>query len=141
MTTSAQQFPAIYQEGALASYRDLIMRRHEPVPAEVMAVAIGDVAIATNPFELFSACGAKLRETSPFDVTMTAAYANDYRGYLPPSSDLDLVEGIPLTAILDQDRYRHLFGVTNSELERGEVDRLLAAGAELLHSARGSEPA
>ena len=138
VTTSAQQFPAIYQEGALAAYRDLVMRRDEPIPTELLVIAIGDLAIVTNPFELFGECGATLRAASPFGVTITAGYANDYRGYLPPSSELQLVEGIPLTEILDQDRYRRLFGVTNSEVERGGAERLIAASAELLQRAHGS---
>ena len=138
VTTSARQFPAIYQEGALATYRDLVIRGGEPIPAEQVVIAIGELAVVTNPFELFGECGAALRAASPFDVTITAGYANGYLGYLPPSSDLDLVEGIPLAEILNQDRYRRLFGVTNSEVERGGAERLIAAGAELLQRAHGT---
>ena len=141
VTTSAEQFPSVYQEGALETYRDLIVRRAEPIPAEVLVVAIGDLAIVTTPFELFDRCGAELRQASPFGMTITAGYANDYGGYLPPSSDLDLVEGIPLAEILDQSRCRRLFGVTNSEVERGGAEQLIAVGGELLRKAYGSRPA
>ena len=141
VTTSAQQFPAVYQEGALETYRDLIVRRDVPVSAEVLVIRIGELAIVTNPFELFGQCGADLCRASPFGVTITAGYANGYGGYLPPSSDLDLVDGIPLTEILDQDRYRRLFGITNSEVERGGAEQLIALSGELLQKARRSPAA
>ena len=137
-TISAQQFPAIYQEGALTSYRDMITRSREPVLAEILVVALGDTAIVTNPFELFNECGVELRQASPFRTTVTASYANDYRGYLPGSSDLDLVDGVPLVEILDQERFRRYYGITNSDVERGEVDRLLACSLHLVQRALSS---
>ena len=135
---SAQQFPAIYQEGALEGYRDMITGREEPVLAEILVFALGDIAIVTNPFELFNECGAELRQASPFGVTVTASYANDYRGYLPGSSDLDLIDGIPLAEILDQTRFRRYYGITNTDVERGEVDHLVACSLHLLERAFNS---
>jgi hypothetical protein len=135
--TSAQMFPRSYKLGALRMYLDMIERADEPIPADVVAIAVGDTAIVTNPFELFNAAGARIKDASPFATTVAAAYANDYAGYLPESSDLDLVSDVPLRDIVDQDRYRWAYGITSSNVDRGEVDRLVDESGDLLARIHG----
>jgi hypothetical protein len=130
--TSAQMFPRSYKLSALRMYLDMVERADEPIHADVVAIAAGDTAIVTNPFELFNGAGRRIKESSPYRTTVAAAYANDYCGYLPESADLDLVAGVPLAEIIDQDRYRWAYGITSSNVEQGEVDRLVNESGALL---------
>lgn len=134
-TNSAQLFPLAYQRGLVAMYRDMRARRDLPLDVEVQAIAIGDSAIVANPFELFNGPGLEIRRRSPFGgATLVIGYSNDYLGYLPRTEDFALIASVPLEEILDQDRYRWAYGMTNTNVEPGEIDKLIAASIEVLHS-------
>ena len=44
---------------------------------------IGDVAVATNPFELYLEYGQRIQSRSPATQTIIAELTNDILGYLP----------------------------------------------------------
>jgi len=58
----------------------------ESETAEVQAVAFGDFALVALPGEFFAESGERLRERSPFPVTLVVGYANGCLGYVPPAS-------------------------------------------------------
>ena len=51
--------------------------------AEMGAIAIGDIAISTNPAELFVEFGLEIKERSPFDLTLISTLSNGHCGYVP----------------------------------------------------------
>jgi hypothetical protein len=134
-TNSAQLFPLLYQRGAVAMYRDMRTRRDVPLQAEVQAIAIGESAIVANPFELFNGPGLQIRRASPFSgATLVLGYSNDYLGYLPRAEDFALIANVSLEEVLDEDRYRWAYGITNTNVEPGEIDKLIAASIDALHA-------
>lgn len=60
-----------------------------PVPAEVQAIRISDLAIAALPGEIFCQLGLDLKAQSPFDATMVVGLANGYLGYIPTPEALE----------------------------------------------------
>ena len=55
-------------------------------PTEVHAIRLGDVAIVTNPFELYVDYGMRMEAQSPAVLTMVVQLTCDYGKYLPTAT-------------------------------------------------------
>ena len=53
----------------------------------VSVLKLGDVALVTAPFEMFTLTATAIRERSPFPMTLVVGYTDGYRYYLPRRAD------------------------------------------------------
>lgn len=53
------------------------------VPIELGAIAVGDLAFAASPYEMFNDTGLQIREGSKFKMTFVCSYSNGFNFYLP----------------------------------------------------------
>lgn len=58
-------------------------------PAEIQALRIGDVGIVGLPGEIFCEHGLRVKEESPFAVTMVTELSNEWHGYIPTRKAFD----------------------------------------------------
>lgn len=131
---SAQRFPLPYQRMAAQTFRSIKQREGGVVPIEIQALRAGEVGLVGNPFEPFNQLGARIRSDSPFPVTIAMGYCNGSHGYLPLPDDLDRIAGVGLDDILDQQRFRWAYGITNTSIERGEASRVVGTSVDLLRA-------
>ena len=73
--------------GIAWKYEPGIIIRRAGLPAteemELATVAIGDLAMAFFPFEMFDTNGKQIRDASPYKMTFPCGYSLNYRGYMP----------------------------------------------------------
>jgi neutral ceramidase len=132
-TTSAQRFPAYYQLGAITQARELLRRQQDPLHVELQCLRIADATYLAMPFEPFTEIGRQIVAGSPVSVTVLG-YSNGYHGYLPPAEPAREISTIPMRELLDQDRYRWAYGITNSNVAPAEADRLVSASRDLIET-------
>ena len=93
-----------------------------PCDVEFQAIAFGEVAIVTNPAELFSIYGVKIKQASPFEVTFVASLTNGYCGY------------VPTVGAFRHGGYETYRTVYTSRLAKDAGDRILQESIELLRA-------
>lgn len=91
---------------------------------EIQAIAFGDIAIVTNPAELFSIYSAKIKEASPFKVTFVSELSNGYCGY------------VPTTEAFEHGGYETYRTVNTSRLAKDAGDRIMQESIDLLRAVR-----
>ena len=78
---------ANYYRTIIESYSgDFVEEEHEVIRQTV--IKIGDVAIVSFPYELFSEIGMRIAKASPVPYTLSLCCANGIIGYFPTESDL-----------------------------------------------------
>ena len=90
---------------------------------ELQVIAFGQVALVTNPAELFSIYGVKIKQASPFDVTLVSSLTNGYCGYVPTPKSFEH---------RGYETYRTVY---TSRLAKDAGERILKDCVELLRSA------
>ena len=130
-TTSAQSEPADYQLGVIAFVRDLASRAGSPVPAELQAIRVGESALIALPFEPFSEVASRIAARGTIDTTVLG-YSNGYQGYLPTSEAARALADLGIHELLDQDRIRWAYGITNAHMAADGADRVEDAAVALL---------
>lgn len=74
---------------------------HPAYPAEIHALRLGDVAIATSSFELFIDYGVRIESRSAAEQTILIQLTDGYGGYLPTQKALD---GGSYSALVDSNQ-------------------------------------
>lgn len=87
-TYTAMKNPSNYFRTMLGREQDVVRRFEEgdklpPYPVELHVLRIGDIAIATNPFELFLDYGLQMKARSPAVQTFLIQLSCGSGGYLP----------------------------------------------------------
>ena len=63
-----------------------------PPSLNIWGIAIGDVAIVTAPYEMFSGTGEAIKAASPFETTFVLGYTNGNEGYMPTTEARNYVQ-------------------------------------------------
>lgn len=88
LTANGEPDPRSWDGGTLLRVRRHLERHVAMGPAPVLAadcnfLRLGDLAVATNPFELYLEYGQRIKARSPATQTIAAELTNDTLGYLP----------------------------------------------------------
>lgn len=91
---------------------------------QMQVIAFGPVALVTNPAELFSVYGLKIKEASPFEVTLVSTLTNGYCGYVPTPGSFE------------HGGYETYRTVNTSRLVKDAGERILRDSVDLLRQVR-----
>jgi hypothetical protein len=97
----AQLWNYRWHHGVVERYEAQKAGTEEPFKMELHVVRLGDVAICTNPFELFTDYGVQMKARSPAVQTFVIQLANDSGGYLPTER---AVRGGSYSAVIQSSR-------------------------------------
>jgi hypothetical protein len=77
-----------YATGVQSMYDEMHLTERAGLPKTqdipLYAISFGDIAFASNPFEMFDISGKEIRDASPYKMTFNCSYSNGHLGYMPP---------------------------------------------------------
>lgn len=97
----AQRWNFRWHQGVVERYEAQKAGTEAPFTMELHALRLGDVAIATNPFELFTDYGVQIQARSPAVQTLILQLTNESGGYLPSER---AVQGGGYSAVIQSSR-------------------------------------
>ncbi len=86
----ADEKPYHVHERTYAERVNLLAKSPDDVSVILQAIRIGDVGIASIPFEVFTEIGLEIKDKSPLAKTFTIELANGSYGYLPTPEQHEL---------------------------------------------------
>ena len=73
----------VMQNNEAVVQRYALQKRRRHYAVELHVLRVGDVAFATNPFEMYLDYGLRMKARSRAEQTFVVQLAGDYGGYLP----------------------------------------------------------
>ena len=133
VATCAQSEPEVYMLTGARWVRSIWPEQGKKIPCELQVFRVGDVALATNPGEMFTALARGIQAASRVPCTLVASYCNASIAYIPTRRDLEELEGLPFRAWIDQQKYRWAYGATITTRVGNEAGEMIVeATADLL---------
>ena len=89
MKEKPRWYKQITKSYSMISYEQSVMDRYDLqktqplMPVEIHVLRVGDIVMATNPFELYLDYGLRIKGRSPAVQTFIVQLTNGYSGYLP----------------------------------------------------------
>ncbi len=128
---AAENHPELYgcgnNEVNLAKNQNL-----PPVPVIVHAFRIGEISVSAHAGELFNELGLKIKNAFPENRPWIASYCDHYIGYISTRKPYDEIANIPLTEIVNMEKYRRYYGTTTSPYNREAGDILVDSAIKVL---------
>ena len=128
---AAENHPELYgcgnNEVNLAKNQNL-----PPVPLTVRGFRIGETSISAHAGELFNELGSKIKKAFPENRPWVASYCDHYIGYISSRKPYEEIANIPLTEIVNMDKYRRYYGTTTSPYSQDAGDILVDSAVKVL---------
>jgi hypothetical protein len=98
----------------------------------VHAFRIGEISVSAHAGELFNELGLKIKNAFPENRPWIASYCDHYIGYISTRKPYDEIANIPLTEIVNMEKYRRYYGTTTSPYNREAGDILVDSAIKVL---------
>ena len=128
---AAENHPELYGYGN----NEVNLARNQnlpPVPVTIRAFRIGDTRVSAHAGELFNELGLKIKNSFPENRPWVASYCDSYIGYISSRKPYEEIANIPLTEIVNMEKYRRYYGTTTSPYNREAGDILVDSAIKVL---------